>query len=104
MNTFERRRALLFEKLLKHGCFVKGSISSVCMTCSRVNCICENPTGIKSYRLTYKEENQKTRIIYISKDRLKEVRKMISNYKKYREISNEILDINIRMFKEGGRH
>ncbi len=104
MNKLERKRALLLEKLSKYGYFVKGSISTVCMACSRAHCICKTPKGKKSYRLTYKDEGQKTRIIYISKGRLKEVRKMISNYKKYREITQDILNINVEIFREGGQN
>jgi len=84
--------------------FIKGSISSVCMTCSRAHCICKTPKGIQSYRLTYKDKHQKTQIIYIAKGRLKEVRKMISNYRKYRDITERIFNINIEIFKEGGGH
>lgn len=104
MTKLERRRMLLLEKLPKYSYFVKGSIGVVCMACSRVNCICKNPKGKKSYRLTYKDNNQKTRIVYVPNDRVKEVRKMISNYRKYREITEEILELNIRIFKESSRN
>ena len=103
MYKLEVKRDLLLEKLAKCSYFAKGSITSVCMTCNRVNCICKHPKGNKSYRLTYKDSNQKTRIVYVSNDRVKEVRKMIANYKKYKDISDEIIDINIKIFKEGGQ-
>ena len=40
----------------------------------------------KAYRLTYKDSRQKTRIVYVAKDRLPEVRRLLANYSRLREI------------------
>jgi len=92
------------ERLAKYSYFVKGSLTSVCMACSRANCVCPEPKGIVAHRLTYKDNNQKTQTVYVSDSRVKEVRKLILNYRKYRDITETIFNINIRIFKKGGRN
>lgn len=103
MNSLEIKRKALLDKLSKYSYFVKGSVSSVCMACSRANCTCTEPKGTVSHRLTYKGKNQKTKTIYVSSGKVKEVRKLISNYKKYRDITEMILDLNIKILK-GSSH
>jgi len=92
------------ERLTKYSYFVKGSLTSVCMVCSRANCICMHPKGVEAYRLTYKDKGQKTQTVYIPGSKVKEVRKLILNYRKYRDITEIILDLNIRIFKESSRN
>jgi len=104
MNKLEIKRAVLMERLAKHSYFVKGSLTSVCMACSRANCVCPEPKGIVAHRLTYKDNNQKTQTVYVSDSRVKEMRKLILNYRKYRDITETIFNINIRIFKKGGRN
>ncbi len=104
MNKLEIKREVLMERLAKYSYFVKGSLTSVCMACSRANCVCPEPKGIVAHRLTYKDNNQKTQTVYVSDSRVKEVRKLILNYRKYRDITETIFNINIRIFKKGGRN
>ncbi len=104
MNTLEMKRKVLLEKLSKYSYFVKGSLASVCMVCSRVNCVCTYPKGAVAHRLTYKGKNQKTRTVYVPNGRVKEVRKLISNYRMYRDITEMIFELNVRIFKESSRN
>ena len=98
------KREVLMERLAKYSYFVKGSLTSVCMACSRVKCVCLEPKGIVAHRLTYKDNNQKTQTVYVSDSRIKEVRKLILNYRKYRDITETIFNLNIRIFKESSRN
>jgi hypothetical protein len=98
-------KALLVEKesLLRkiNDCskFLRGSITSVCSTCNRANCICTSrPTG-RAYRLTYKDKQQKTRTVYIAHAQLSEARKMLANYSEIRELMDELFEINIAILK-----
>jgi len=100
MNLLKKREQLL-RKQKKFSDFFKGSISDVCGSCQRVNCICKKTASKRTYRLTYKDKNQKTKIIYFPQKRLREVRRMRSNYDKLREINDQIMELNIRIFKEG---
>jgi hypothetical protein len=95
------KRKALSEKLAQYSDIVKGSITSVCAKCNRANCICEKQTPRKAYRLTYKDRRQKTQIVYVPRNRLPEVRKMIANYSKSRNILEQLIETNIQIFKNG---
>lgn len=82
--------------------FVRGSINNVCVNCSRAHCICERRTSRRAYRLTYKDSQQRTRIVYIPRVRLPEMRKKIANYAKSRKIIERIIETNIEIFKKEG--
>ena len=94
--------------LLKQFCLLekilKGTINSVCVNCSRAQCICsicKNKNHKKAYRLTYKDKNQKTKIIYVPKKRLPEVRSWLSNHLKCKKILDQLIELTIKEFKMG---
>ena len=99
MKDLIRKRQALLKKFEQYSEFARGSITSVCSTCNRAKCICENKTPARAYRLTYKDNKQKTRTVYIPKAALPKIRKMIANYAKSREIIDQIVDTNIELFK-----
>lgn len=99
-NLIERREGLL-GKLAATGNFIKGSITCVCSTCGRAHCICKKKSGAKAYRLTYKDEWQKTQIVYIPRKRLPEMKRQITNYTRTRALIQEIIQTNIAIFKKG---
>lgn len=102
MKDLIKKREKLLNSFNKYSDFVRGSINSVCAKCNRAHCVCEKKTSRKSYRLTYKSSGQKTRIVYIPKDRLSEIKKKISNYSKAKNIIEEIVEANIEIFKNAG--
>ncbi len=91
---------MLLRKFEQCSDFVRGSINSVCAKCKRAHCICERKTSQKVYRLTYKDRQQKTRIVYVSQTRLREIRKMIANYAKSRKVIEQLVEVNIALFKK----
>jgi len=99
MKYLIRRREKLLARLEDCADFVRGSINSVCARCSRSACICEKRTSRRAYRLTYKDSGQKTRIVYVPRARLPEIKKKIANYSKLRKIIEEFVETNIEMFK-----
>jgi len=103
MKELDRKRNMLLKKLNQYSEFVRGSISSVCATCNRARCICNNPSFLKAYRLTYKDNQQKTRIVYVSRGQLPRIRKMIANYARVRKIIEQLVETNINLFKEDAR-
>ncbi len=104
MKDLVARRNELLREFEKCSDFVRGSINSVCAKCNRAHCICETKTSRRAYRLTYKDSEQKTRIVYIPEWRLPKIRKMIANYAKLRKIIDQLIEINIEIFKkEAGR-
>ena len=88
------------KKFEQYSDFVRGSITSVCATCNRARCICEKKTSRRAYRLTYKDSQQKTRIVYVPRRCLPRIRKMTANYAKSREITEQLVETNIEMFKQ----
>ena len=101
MSDMEDRWSALTKKLAQYSDVIRGSITSVCAKCSRANCICYKRTPRKAYRLTYKDRRQKTRIVYVARSRLPEVRKIIANYSKIRKILEQLIETNIQIFKNG---
>jgi hypothetical protein len=100
MNLLKKREQLLKKQKIFSE-FLKGSIGNVCGSCQRVNCICKKTTSKRTYRLTYKDKSQKTKIMYFPEQRLREVKRLRDNYDKLREINDQIMELNIRIFKEG---
>lgn len=103
MKGLVQKRNALLKNLEACSGFVRGSINSVCATCNRARCVCDKKTSRKAYRLTYKDSQQRTRIVYIPRRRLAEIRKMIANYTKSRRIIEKIIETNIKIFKKGPR-
>lgn len=101
MQDLVKRREVLRGKLAAAGNFIKGSITSVCGTCGRARCICKKKSGTKAYRLTYKDGQQKTQIVYIPRTRLPEMKRMIANYARLRVLVQQIIQANIAIFKKG---
>ena len=101
-NRIQQRTALLKE-FAQYAEFVRGSITSVCATCNRARCICQKNPCRRAYRLTYKDRQQKTRIVYVARCRLARVRKMIANYARVRALIEKLVETNIAAFKQEGQ-
>jgi len=99
MKKLTQKRANLLAKLNALGPVVRGSITQVCSTCNRANCICNVSSSKRAHRLTYKDAKQKTKTVYIPRGRLRQVRKMLANYKRMRHLSEQLIEINIEIFK-----
>ena len=90
MESLVKRREGLLGQLAAAGNCIKGSITGVCSTCGRAHCICTKKSGARVYRLTYKDAQQKTQIVYIPRKRLPEMKRLISNYVQMREIRRKL--------------
>ena len=101
MQKLIQRRAGLLARLGTGGNFIKGSITCVCGTCGRAHCLCAKKSKAKAYRLTYKDGRQKTQSVYIPRPRLPEMKRLIANYARARALVQQIIEINIALFKKG---
>lgn len=101
MRSLISRRKGLLEQLAATDGFIKGSITGVCGACRRAHCICKRKFGTMAYRLTYKDGGQKTQIVYIPRNRLAKMKRLISNYAKIRAIIQKLIQTNIALFKKG---
>ena len=103
MTDLIQKRKKLLARLEQCSDFVRGSVNSVCAKCNRARCICQKKSSRRAYRLTYKDAQQKTRIVYVPRDQLPRIRKMIANYARARKIIEQLVEANIKMFKEEAR-
>lgn len=104
MKMLIKRQKALLCTLSRYGSALRGSINCVCGSCNRANCICKKKSATKAYRLTYKDSRQKTRIVYIAKERLPEVRRLLANYSRLRKTLEHLIATNIEIFKKGKAH
>ena len=100
MNALLRKRESLLGKMRKYSDFLRGSISCVCSTCNRAACICGSPPARKAYRLTYKDSQGRSRTLYVAREQLPQVRRMVANYGKIRKLTEQLLETNIAIFKQ----
>jgi len=99
MNALLKKRETLLRRMMACSEFLRGSITSVCSTCNRAACICGGKKIKKAYRLTYKDTEQKSRTVYISRDQLPVARGMLANHARMRKLTEELFEINIAIFK-----
>lgn len=103
MKKLNQKREALLRKLETHCDFLRGSITDVCAKCSRANCICQQKSSRRSYRLTYKDALQKTKTVYIPQSQLGKARAMVENYQRIRKITEQLIQINVEIFKQSAR-
>ena len=102
MKRLKDKQAELLRGLQMSAYFLKGSIGDFCGNCHRAKCICDVKTEKRSFRLTYKDKNQKTRVLYVPRTRVSEVEKLMANNSRLRKILDQLFELNIRIFKESG--
>jgi len=102
MKILKEKQKKLLAEFLKQKDMIRGSISSVCSGCNRANCICDKKEKTRAYRLTYKGKAQSSKIVYIPKSRLSEIKKLISNYKRNKDVIDLLIDVNVQIFKKKG--
>ena len=102
MKALLRKKEALVQRIIDRSDFLRGSITSVCSTCNRAGCICtgRSEERTRAYRLTYKDKQQKTRTVYISRAQLAEARRMLDNYTKIRALMDKLFETNIAILKE----
>ena len=95
-----KKHLILLKRLADCSYFLKGSISDFCANCNRSRCTCKLMTEKRSFRLTYKDQNQKTKVIYVPRHRLPDAKKLLANHSKLKQTIVQLLELNIKMFKD----
>jgi len=103
MDALQRKRGALLKKMEECSEFLRGSITSVCSTCNRAACICDRPSHRKAYRLTYKNSQGRSRTLYVAREQLPAVRRMVENYGRMRKLTEQLLETNIAIFKKAAK-
>ena len=89
---FERRTASLLRRLGAVGPFVAATLSCVRHRCGNPRCRCATGEGHPSWRLTWKDEKQKTVSVYVPVGMLQEVRTWLTNYRELKKLAAAISD------------
>ena len=87
---FERRTAALLKRLGQVGPFLGASLVCVKHRCGNPRCRCASGEKHPSWRLTYKDPQQKTVTVYVPVDLLKDVRQWVKNYRTFKSLASEI--------------
>ncbi len=99
MSDFKKNRNELLQQIADFPPFLRGSISRVCAKCGRAKCICANGTLRYAYRLTYKDNHQKTQTVYVPEHELERVEQRIANYHQFRKLVEQLVAVNVEIFK-----
>jgi hypothetical protein len=94
IRKLEEDIARTLTALASTGALLKGSISKVTLgekTRNRGKRI--------AYLLTYKGAGSTTKSLYIPKDQVPEVKRMIRNYQQLKGALGKLLDLNVNLFK-----
>jgi len=92
---FERRTVSLLRRLGRMGPFVAATLSCVPHRCGNPRCKCARGQGKPSWRLTYKDKEQKTVTVYVPVGLLEEVRRWVKNYRAFKDIASQISDAQL---------
>lgn len=95
----EKKKKLM--NLIKDGNPILGNLAGVYLPCGKLGCKCNK--GFlhgPMWRLTWKNNDKKSCILYVQKGKLKKVKKEVSEYKKAKELLKEIGFLNLSLFRE----
>ena len=91
----ERRAATLLRRLAGVGPFVAATLVRVDHRCGNPRCRCATGEKHPSWRLTYKDPDQKTVTVYVPVGMLEEVRQWVENYHALKKLASEISDAQL---------
>lgn len=89
-----RRIERLRGRLAATGAVLKGSVSPV-----RLGPRKNAPGQRVSYLLTYKGPGGKTKSIYVRKDQIPAVQRMIRHYKRAKQTLEDMVELSLKLFK-----
>ena len=79
-----------------------GSINTQYNVCGNPNCACKNKENPKKhgpyYQLSYSNKGRST-TKFIKEEELKTIRKQVENYKKFKEMNAELVNLNVELVK-----
>lgn len=90
------------KKLSKLGIMHPGSINTQYNVCGNPNCACKNKENPKKhgpyYQLSYSNKGKST-TKFIKEEEIKTTRKQIENYKIFKEMNAELVNLNVELVK-----
>ena len=95
----------LYQKILNLGPMLPGSLSEQWNVCGQARCRCKSKENPKKhgpyYQLSYSVKG-KSSSFFVKKKDLREVKKRMENYKKFKVMSNDLLLLWIKEARENG--
>ena len=82
------------------GPLLKGTLIDRKISCGKPNCRCKKGEGHPGLYLTYSLES-KTKTVYIPKKMAPKVRKWAQNYTQFKNLLEEMFQIQLKMIREG---
>lgn len=102
VNNIQRRIAEIKSEMAKIGDMRPGSLNEHLTVCGHPNCRCAAPKNpIKHgpyYKLSY-VHRQKSTSEFIQKEFVAEMREQLANYKKFRVLTSEWVDLALKIAK-----
>lgn len=103
VNNIQRRIAEIKSEIAKIGDMRPGSLNEHLTVCGHPNCRCADPKNpIKHgpyYKLSY-VHRQKSTSEFIQKEFVAEMREQLANYKKFRALTSEWVDLALNVAKQ----
>ena len=100
------KKVFFFKKIEKEArnfsqrrIMVKGTVYKVYRRCGNKNCKCAKGERHEGYQLNYKGKDNITKTIYVRKEKVKDIKKLILNYRKAKKSFNKIIDLNFELLK-----
>ena len=96
LPELEQQRAQLYQRLAATGDLRPGSINPTYRKCGKSNCACAQPDhrGHGPRWLWTRSVGGKTRTRQLSASELEKVRAELANYKRFCELSEQIVEVN----------
>jgi hypothetical protein len=89
-----KKISAMLAKLSAADRLLKGSVSKVVLGKKK-----RGKGKRESLLLTYKVAGNRTRTVYVGRERLSEVKEMIAAYRQARKALEQIVELNVRLFK-----
>jgi len=98
MSHLERRRQAKLKQLASCGPFLAASLCEVNRRCGQPNCRCARGHPHRAHVLTYKVKG-KTQTVHVPKDRVEEVRRWTMEYKRVKQLMQEISRLSLTLLR-----
>lgn len=103
MNALAKKRFQIWRDVVMIGDFVRGSVVVLRRPCTRDNCrLCREGKRHPATYLSMKEKGR-TRLVYLTKERVPHARKMVREWKRLEKLLLEMSKTNAEILRLLGR-
>jgi len=103
MVALATKRFQIWRSVVTIGDFVRGSVVVLRRPCRRDNCrLCREGKRHPATYLSMKEKGR-TRLVYLTKERVPHARKMVHEWKRLEKLLREMSDTNAEMLRLRGK-